>query len=160
MGAVRSETAEQGASNSIDLQAMQAVEYQQMDEATKQLIDGVVHSVQLQLKPLQSRLDEVLEELKIHREHSQKLETEVALIKDRISRYENDLNKGLAAIRLKVDQQVERIDSGCADTMDGLEESLRERITAGDNKWAPVLAGVPALVTVLIGLFIYWMQTA
>ncbi len=128
--------------NSVDLQATHAVEYHQMDEATKQLVDALEHSVQLQLKPIEDRQEEILSEVKQIRQRHQALETQAALSKDRISRYESDLTKGLSAIRKSVDAKVA-----------GLEKQLKDR----NRLLTPMFAALASITVVLVGLFVRWL---
>lgn len=122
-----------GDTSSIRLQpAAQLAEHATMDESTRQVVKALERSIELQLKPIQDRQEEILDELRSSRQRSQTLETEHALMKDRVDRLKRDLDKGLDSVRRQV-----------ADT---------------NKRYAPLFAAIPGIVALLLGLAVYFLR--
>ena len=128
----------QGSNKSVDLQATPAVEYDQMDADTKQLLE----LFRLQLKPIEARQEEILDELKSHREQVHAMEVKSALSQDHIARYKTDLDQGLARIRKDL-----------AENKAELEKKIRDRY----KLLTPMFAALASVTLVLVGLFVRWL---
>jgi len=115
-----------------------------MDEPTQQLIEALEQRFRLQLKPIEARQGEMLDEFKAWRSQMQTLETQAALSQDRIKRYEEDLNRGLKAIRKDLADRT---------------EDLEEKIVSSDRRYAPMFAAVPGILALLLGIFVYWLRS-
>lgn len=115
-----------------------------MDDSTQQLLEALEQRVRLQLKPIERRQDEILDELKARRDQVQTLETQTALSNDRIKRYEEDLTNALSAIRRDVAYK---------------HKVLEEKIDDSHKRFAPLLAAVPGILALLLGLAVYWLRT-
>ncbi len=81
-----------------------APELMTMDEST--LVDALEQRVRLQLKPIEARQKEMLDEFKSWRTKMQTLETQAAIFERALDRQEQDLNRGLAAIRKELDEKL------------------------------------------------------
>jgi chromosome segregation ATPase len=118
-----------------------------MDESTQKvlekLVDALEQRVRLQLKPIEDRLQEIHTEVRAHREQVRILETVGALSKERITRYEQDLNHGLARVR---------------EDMETCMKRLERKISDKNKLMQPAFAALAGVTTVLLGLFIWWMQ--
>ena len=124
------------------LAAAEGQGYDEMDEST--LVDALEQRVRLQLKPIEARQKEMLEEFKSWRNKMQTLETESVRTQDRIARYEQDLNRGLSAIR--------------KDLAKGMEE-MDEKIRGRNKMLAPMFAAIASLTAVILVLVIKWVLT-
>ena len=113
-----------------------------MDEST--LVDALEQRVRLQLKPIEARQKEMLDEFKSWRAKMQTLETQSALSQDRIARYEQDLTRGLSALR--------------KDLAEGLEE-MEEKVKIRNKVLAPMFAAIASLTAVILVLVIKWVLT-
>jgi len=116
-----------------------------MDEATQQLIEALEERFGLQLKPIEARQQEILDELKSRRDEVHTLQTHTALSQDRIKRYEQDLTRGLSAIR-----------KDFAEGMEGLEEKIRDR----NKLLAPMFAALASVTAILLVVVLRWWMTS
>jgi len=120
------------------------LEHPMMDESTQQLIEALEERFGLQLKPIEARQQEILDELKSRRDEVHTLQTQTALSQDRIKRYEQDLNRGLSTIR--------------KDLADGIKE-LEEKIKSRNKVLAPAFAALASITALLLGIFVYWLRS-
>ena len=80
------------------------VEFDRMDDDTRQLFKSLEDSLHHQLRPMEQQLQAILAELNSQRDSNQKIAITVALLEERMADQKADLNKGLAAVRSELDK--------------------------------------------------------
>jgi len=116
-----------------------------MDESTQQLLTALEQRVRLQLKPIEARQEEMLDELKSWRTEMQTLKTEAALSQHDMARLKHDLDRGLSAIRKEV-----------ADSMEELEEKIKDR----NKLLTPLFAALASVTAIILVLFVRWIMSS
>lgn len=120
------------------------LEHPMMDESTQQLLDALEQRFRLQLKPIETRQQEMFDELKSWRGQMQTLETNAALSQSRIERCETDLNRALKHIR-----------KDFAERMEDLDDKIKDK----NRLLVPLFTALATVTTILLVLLGKWMMS-
>ncbi len=118
--------------------AVHGPEFFKMDESTQQLLEALEQRVRLQLKPIESRQQEMLTEFRTWRAEMQDLKTESVLFRRDMDELKKDLDEGLSSIR----------------------RDFTQKMNDRNKVLTPMFAAIAGVVTILTGLAVWYLTTA